>query len=113
MGRSRDESNGRPGSVEILICFHTLYDKQSDLLGILEFAPFHIRCNSVAPGAIETNMYATSFSEEHKARTLSKIPMGVLGQAEDVAETIIFLASPEASYVSGAMFGVHGGAVTS
>lgn len=78
-----------------------------------------VRCNSVHPGLIRTRMldsiHATraqsrgiSF-EDSRALSLSRVPMGALGEPEDVAWTILFLASEESRYVTGAEFHIDGG----
>lgn len=64
-----------------------------------------IRCNIVNPGMIET--YATP--ETDKLELPSIIPLGVMGKAEDVANTIEFLLSEKARYITGGVINVHGG----
>ncbi len=64
-----------------------------------------IRCNLVNPGFIET--YATTESDRREMPHL--VPLGVLGRADDIAETIAFLVSDKARYVSGTVLNVHGG----
>lgn len=67
-----------------------------------------ITVNSVAPGFIDTDM-TRELSEEHKAILLAKIPLGRLGDAEEVAGAVAFLASDDASYISGSTLHVNGG----
>lgn len=67
-----------------------------------------ITVNSVAPGFIDTDM-TKELPEEHKAALLSKIPLGRLGDAEEVAAAVSFLASDGASYISGSTIHVNGG----
>ncbi len=67
-----------------------------------------ITVNSVAPGFIDTDM-TQELSDEHKAVLLSKIPLGRLGAAEEVAGVVAFLASDDAAYVSGSTLHVNGG----
>lgn len=67
-----------------------------------------ITVNSVAPGFIDTDM-TKELSEEHKAMLLAKIPLGRLGDAEEVAAAVAFLASDEAAYISGSTLHVNGG----
>jgi 3-oxoacyl-[acyl-carrier protein] reductase len=76
-----------------------------------EAARFGIRVNAVAPGMIETDMTAGSFTEEQCARTLAAVPLGRFGSAEEVAESIAFLASDKASYITGAVLRIDGGIV--
>ncbi|WP_077211587.1 elongation factor P 5-aminopentanone reductase [Bacillus dakarensis] len=67
-----------------------------------------IRVNGVAPGAIQTPMMS-SYSEEDIAFIEEEIPMGRLGKPENVAETVSFLLSPKASYITGQIISVNGG----
>lgn len=67
-----------------------------------------IRVNCVAPGMIDTSMNE-AFSEEEKAEICSEIPLGRMGSAEECAELIYFLASDEASYITGQTIGINGG----
>ena len=73
-----------------------------------EVATRNITVNSIAPGFIDTDM-TKSLPEEHKNNLLQSIPMGRLGQAEDIAATVAFLASPGASYITGETIHVNGG----
>ncbi len=73
-----------------------------------ELAARGIRVNCVAPGFIETEMTAV-LSDEQKAAYTEAIPLKRLGSAEDVANAVAFLASPEASYVTGQVLAVNGG----
>jgi NAD(P)-dependent dehydrogenase (short-subunit alcohol dehydrogenase family) len=77
----------------------------------LEGAKEGIRCNSIHPGMIATDMMKTSVSDnpdEHAALT-AVIPMGRLGEADDIAATIAFLASDDGKYITGAELVVDGG----
>ena len=67
-----------------------------------------ITVNCVAPGFINTDMTATLPEEQQKA-LLSQIPLGQLGQPEDVAHAVAYLASPQAGYVTGQELHVNGG----
>ena len=67
-----------------------------------------ITVNSVAPGFIDTDM-TKELPEEHKAVLLSKIPLGRLGDAEEVAAVVSFLASDDSAYVTGSTLHVNGG----
>lgn len=69
-----------------------------------------ITVNAIAPGFIETDMTA-ELSSEAKTALLGQIPLGSLGQADDVAELALFLASPGARYITGQTFNVDGGLV--
>jgi len=67
-----------------------------------------ITVNSVAPGFIDTDM-TKELADEHKQALMAKIPLGRLGDAEEVAATVAFLASDDASYISGSTLHVNGG----
>ncbi len=73
-----------------------------------EVASRSITCNAVAPGFIETNMTA-ALSAEFKENALKMIPLGRVGKSEDVASAVCFLASEEASYITGHVLNVNGG----
>ena len=73
-----------------------------------EVASRNITCNAVAPGFIETSMTA-ALSEEFKQTAVKMIPLGRVGAAEDVANAVSFLASEEASYITGHVLNVNGG----
>jgi len=73
-----------------------------------EVASRNITCNAVAPGFIETAMTA-GFSDEIKQNAVKLIPVGRVGTAEDVASAVVFLASEEASYITGHVLNVNGG----
>jgi 3-oxoacyl-[acyl-carrier protein] reductase len=68
----------------------------------------NITCNAIAPGFIETAMTAV-LSEEFKQSAVKKIPLGRVGTPEDVASAVAFLASDEASYITGHVLNVNGG----
>src|SRR5580704_4731193 len=67
-----------------------------------------ITCNAVAPGFIETAMTAV-LSEEFKQTAVKQIPLGRVGSPDDVASAVAFLASDEASYITGHVLNVNGG----
>lgn len=73
-----------------------------------ELAPRNITANVVAPGYIETDMTA-GFSEDAHAKIVAGIPAGHEGKPEDIAGAVAFLASDDASYVTGHVLCVDGG----
>jgi 3-oxoacyl-[acyl-carrier protein] reductase len=75
-----------------------------------ELAPMNIRVNAVAPGLIQTSMIE-SIPEDKRKSLESHIAMGRVGAAQDVANTILFLASDLSSYVTGQVIGVDGGLI--
>jgi 3-oxoacyl-[acyl-carrier protein] reductase len=75
-----------------------------------ELGPMNIRVNAVAPGLIQTFMIAAIPDDKRKSLE-SNIPMGRVGAAQDVANTILFLASDLSSYVTGQIIGVDGGLI--
>jgi NAD(P)-dependent dehydrogenase (short-subunit alcohol dehydrogenase family) len=76
----------------------------------LEVARSGIRVNGVAPGPTDTGML-TRFTRtpENKAALVTGVPLGRLGHAEEVANAIVFIASDEASYITGHVLNVDGG----
>src|SRR3712207_1991915 len=82
----------------------------------IELGPFNINVNAVAPGYIATAMTAATAervgatAEEHRRMAAERTPLGRVGQPEEVAAVIAFLASDDASYVSGQTLYVNGGA---
>ncbi len=75
-----------------------------------QLAPYGINVNGVSPHAIETEMSA-QWSEERRKEIIASIPLGRLGKPEDVAEGVLFLASDEASFITGEILDVNGGAL--
>ncbi len=75
-----------------------------------ELASRGITVNAVAPGFTETDMTA-GLKETWKADLLKQIPLGCFGQAEDIADAVLFLAGPGARYVTGQVLAVDGGMV--
>ncbi|HUI46185.1 MAG TPA: 3-oxoacyl-[acyl-carrier-protein] reductase [Nitrospirota bacterium] len=73
-----------------------------------EYANRNITANAVAPGFIETAM-TQALSEDVRQELAKQIPMGKLGTPQDVANAVRFLASPQASYITGQVVHVNGG----
>ena len=75
-----------------------------------QLAQFGINVNAVSPHAIETEMSA-QWSKERRREIIASIPLGRLGKPEDVAEAVLFLASDDASFITGEILDVNGGAL--
>src|SRR5450830_1506299 len=79
----------------------------------IELAASDIRINTVAPGVVETPVYNTFMSDEQVKDTLPSFnafhPLGRNGQPGDIADAILFLASPNASWITGTVLPVDGG----
>jgi 3-oxoacyl-[acyl-carrier protein] reductase len=73
-----------------------------------EVASRNITVNAVAPGFIDTDM-TRALSEDQRKALQAQIPMGRLGSAEDIAAAVLFLVSPQASYITGETLHVNGG----
>ena len=73
-----------------------------------EIGSRNITVNCVAPGFIDTDM-TKALTDEQRAAILQQIPMAKLGQPEDIAAATVFLASPEAGYITGTTLHVNGG----
>jgi NAD(P)-dependent dehydrogenase (short-subunit alcohol dehydrogenase family) len=83
-----------------------------------EWAPFHIRANCVAPGAIDTRLYDAIYSvfpeeeaRKQKDQAARRIPMARVGRPEEIAHAALFLACDASSYMTGQTFAVDGGAL--
>ncbi|MEC8729029.1 MAG: 3-oxoacyl-[acyl-carrier-protein] reductase [Pseudomonadota bacterium] len=74
----------------------------------LEVASRGVTANVVAPGFIQTAM-TDALTDEQKAELIKKVPAGAMGQVQDIAAAVVYLASPEAGYVTGATIHVNGG----
>jgi len=68
----------------------------------------HITVNTVAPGFVDTDM-TRALNEQQRAALLQKIPLERLGTPEDIAQAVLFLASPGAAYITGETLHVNGG----
>lgn len=77
----------------------------------VELAPRNIRVNAVAPGWVETEMTARVMDSDHKEAIAGGIPLGRVGTPEDIAPAVVFLASQQASYITGEILNVNGGNV--
>jgi len=74
-----------------------------------EVAGEGIRVNAVRPGVIHTDIHASGGEPDRIERVKASVPMGRGGQAEEIAEAILWLASEQASYTTGALLDVSGG----
>ena len=74
-----------------------------------EGARFGITCNVVAPGYIGTEMVRAVPEEVLKSKILPQIPVGRLGEPDEVARVVEFLADPESRYITGAVYSINGG----
>ena len=98
--------SGNPGQVNYS-------STKSGLIGFTkslsrEVATRGITVNAVAPGFINTAM-TQALNESQQQAILSQIPLGRMGEAEDIANAVAFLASEEASYITGTVLHVNGG----
>ena len=76
----------------------------------VELAPHNIRVNAIAPTYIITAMTAPNFENpEFRADAVSRIPLGRVGQLDDIMGSIVFLASPASALITGASLLVDGG----
>lgn len=73
-----------------------------------ELASRNITVNAVAPGLINTDMI-DDLSDDARKKIADQIPLGRLGTPADVAEAVVFLASPGADYITGQVLGINGG----
>ena len=73
-----------------------------------ELASRNITVNAVAPGFIETDM-TKALPEDHRQALMAQIPLARLGHTDDIANAVLFLASPAASYITGVTLHVNGG----
>lgn len=100
----------RVGGVEVGVHYTT---SKAGLIGLTrslakEGGPYGITANAVAPGIILTGPVKEQVGD-HEDAYKKQIPLGRLGEADDVANTVLFLASPLSAYVSGVVLDVNGG----
>jgi len=74
-----------------------------------ELGPQGIRVNAIAPAVVATDMVSGQLDAALRERVLARIPLGRLGEAEDVARVALFLASKDASFITGETIAVDGG----
>jgi len=73
------------------------------------FAPSGVRVNAIAPGFVRTDMYDAIVARTPAPEILAQIPLGTLGETEDVANAALYLASDESRFVTGEVMNVNGG----
>ena len=96
---------------------HPIYAYSASKAGVIALtrclavglAKHNIRVNCVAPGFIDTPMVARIMNEQRVRNVEQRVPLKRHGKAEEVAYTVLFLASPEASYITGQTIAVDGG----
>ena len=74
-----------------------------------EVAREGVRVNAVAPGMIDTEIHARAGRPERAAQIAPSIPMGRIGTADEIADAVLWLLSPQAAYVTGTIVDVSGG----
>ena len=87
---------------------------KAGLLGLtrcmaLELGPYGVNVNAVAPGLIDTELTRISFSPDIVKERVQKTPLRRIGSPDDIAHAVVFLASPEASFITGEVLHVTGG----
>jgi NAD(P)-dependent dehydrogenase (short-subunit alcohol dehydrogenase family) len=77
----------------------------------VDLSPKGIRINCIAPGFIETEMSSKALDgdQERMQKVLSRTPMGILGQPEDIAEAVLFFATDASRFITGTVLPVDGG----
>jgi NAD(P)-dependent dehydrogenase (short-subunit alcohol dehydrogenase family) len=74
-----------------------------------ELAPFKINVNAVCPGPTLTPFFTDYVSQENHKKIQQRVPLGYISQPEEQARVILFLASEDASYITGGIVDVNGG----
>ena len=77
----------------------------------LELGPYGITVNAIAPGIIDTPFLAKFSSPESTAKRVRELPIPRVGRPEEITAAVVFLASPEAGYITGATLDINGGLV--
>lgn len=73
------------------------------------YSKFGVTCNAIAPGLVKTDMSSREILSEEGQKKILSIPMGRVGTKEEIAATVGFLASSDASYITGQTINVNGG----
>jgi 3-oxoacyl-[acyl-carrier protein] reductase len=93
----------------------TAYTTSKGALGGLTFslarelAPHGVTVNAIAPAYVKTKMITEQLSEEQRQNTLKQIPVGRFSEVEEIAHTVMFLASPLAGFITGELLDINGG----
>jgi len=74
----------------------------------LELGPFGINVNAVCPGPIETDL-SKEWSDNYRKKVIANIPLGRVGKPEEVAQTVLFLASDLSNFITGETININGG----
>lgn len=74
-----------------------------------ELGPYNIRVNAIAPGVVATDMVKENVTEEMKAGLIRMTPLGRMANPQDLAGIYVYLATDEASFITGTIIGVDGG----
>ena len=74
-----------------------------------ELGPSGIRVNAICPGPVETDLLRRGMDDETSRRVVASTPLGRVGQPEDIARGIVFLASDDAAFITGAALDANGG----
>jgi len=74
-----------------------------------ELGPYGVTANAYAPGTVRTRMAGAALGDDRAVQRLKEVPLGRFGEPEEVAGVVLFLASDEARYISGATLCVDGG----
>ncbi|MBN8997411.1 MAG: SDR family oxidoreductase [Rhizobiales bacterium] len=77
----------------------------------VEYAPYNILVNTIAPGPLRSDRVSDLIDERMMADLATRIPLGRLGEFQDVADVVFFMASDSARYMTGAILDVNGGFV--
>ena len=75
----------------------------------LELAPYGVRVNAIAPGPVDTPLFRRGRTESQIREIAKPIPLGRIGQPDDIAGVVSFLVSPESAYMTGQTLHVNGG----
>ena len=101
---------GKVGDLASALCYGASKAGMTCLAKSLarELAAYNINVNVVAPHAIKTDM-SKEWSEEKRKNIIANIPLGRMGEPEDIAEAVVFLVSDKAKFITGEVLDVNGG----